>query len=113
MTEEQSKMVKIVYNRFIENEEGGWTKIDDVLEILAYLSTEDLVNEARIKLEKHSKGLRCTKNHDHTQCFAPYVLESIEIILELYDLTKSLRPSNAYIITYYLAMSDLGLIFSS
>jgi hypothetical protein len=43
MTAEEAAIVKMVYCRFIENEDEGWSEIDDVLEILEYLTGEELV----------------------------------------------------------------------
>lgn len=110
MTKEQSEIVKMVYNRFFESEGEGWSRIDDNLELLQFLSDKELISESKILYKKHSMGVfRCTKEHDQASCFAPYILEAVEAIISIEDL----HPKNAYILTYYIAMSELNLIYSS
>lgn len=113
MTKEQTEIVKLVYNRLIENEEENWSEIDDNLEFFGLLSDRDIIKESRIKYKKHSKGtFKCVQNHQQEHCFAPYVLEGVEAILSLYDKTLELHPKNAYILTYYLAMTEMKMVFS-
>lgn len=120
MNEEQSKIVKLVYNRFAESEEYNfrsektvWTELDENLEFISYLSEQELINESKIKVAGHSKGtFKCEQNHEQRNCFAPYILESVQYILKLYDETGFLHEKNSYILSYYLAMSAMGMIFS-
>lgn len=115
MSKEQSEIVKVVYNRFLESEESRWTRIDDILEGLAWLSDEELIGETILKYLTHCEGtFRCNQDHkDDRLCFAPFILESVEAILKLFEETARLHPKNAYILTYYLAISEIGLIYSS
>lgn len=113
MSKDQVEIVRIVYTRFIESEDQGWTEIDDNLEMYGWLSNEELVKEAKIKCLSHSKGtFKCTQKHEQQNCFAPRILEAVEAVLSLYDRTKELHPKNAYILTYYLVMSELKMVFS-
>ena len=113
MSNEQARIVRMVYNRFMENESDDWTTMDDNLEIFSWLSNEDLVRESKAKFKKHSKGtFRCGQTHDQSVCFAPHILESVEAILDLYKSTKELHLKNAYILSYYLVLSELKLIYS-
>lgn len=116
MSEDEAKIVKIVYARLIESEEVeeiDWSDIDDNLEMLGWLSDKEIISECKIRLKEHGKtGLRCSQDHDMAYCFAPYVLEAVESIVSLYDKTKTLHEKNKYIVVYYLAMSEMGLIYS-
>lgn len=114
MSEEQAKTVKMVYARFMESETEDWVKIDDVLTLIENLTKEELIQESAIKYLQHSKGVfRCESDHDTRYCFAPYVLEAVGAILELYVETKNLHPKNAYILTYYLSMTEMGIVYST
>lgn len=114
MTEEEAKIVKLVYNRFIDSEDQTWTTIDDNLEFVDYLTDDELIREASIKADDHSVGVfRCKSSHEANFCFAPFILESVNSILSLNEKTGELHPKNRYILTYYLSMSELGLIYSS
>lgn len=113
MTQDQSDVIKMVYRRFIDHEVVEWGSFDDNLEMYGWLSQAELIKESKIKFLKHSKGnFRCSQDHSKEHCFAPYILESVDIILSLYGKTKSLHEKNAYILTYYLVMSEMGLIYS-
>ena len=112
MTSDQAKIVKMVYNRFIDSEEQIWTDLDSNLEMFGYLTESELVTEVKVKYKKHSKtGIRCSQDHQPSNCMAPIILESIEIILDLYKETKELHEKNKYILEYYLVMSEMKMIF--
>jgi hypothetical protein len=112
MTTDQTKIVKMVYNRFIESEEEIWTDLDSNLEMFGYLTDKELIVEADVKHEKHCQtGIRCAQDHQPSNCMAPIILESVEIILDLYDKTGELHEKNRYILEYYLVMSELKMIF--
>jgi hypothetical protein len=112
MTEEEAKIVKIVYGRFIENEDSTWTGIDDNLELFEYLNNEEIISETRIRIDDHSRGvIRCKSSHDESLCFAPKVLEAAQNIVKLYDETGRLHPKNKYVLTYYNVMSVMKLIY--
>ena len=113
MTPEQARIVKMVYSRFIKSEEDGWSEIDNNLEFFSFLTDGETILEAQIKFLRHSKGtFRCFQEHSSEECVAPLILEAVGIILELYEINRMLHEKNRYILTYYLAMSELGLIFS-
>lgn len=118
MTTEQSAVVKTVYARFMDSEGGelehSWTGLDDNLELFSWLSDTDIAREASVKAETHRHGtFRCHNVHEQQHCFAPYILEAVQAILDLYEKTGDLHENNRYILTYYLSMSELGMIFSS
>jgi hypothetical protein len=117
MSEEEVKVIRMVYNRFMDMDSDKavptWTDLDDNLEIVDYLTDSELVVECEIKYESHSGGIfRCSQNHPQTQCFAPFILEAVEYILDLYGETEELHVNNRYILCFYLAMSELRLIYS-
>ena len=105
----------MVYSRFMDNEDGHtWTGLDDSLELLDWMSNLELAREASVEAEKHSRGVfRCTNDHDQQFCFAPFVLESVGAILDLYEKTGDLHEKNRYILSYYLAMSSMRMIYST
>ena len=112
MTQEQSQIVKLVYSRFIDSEEEIWSEFDDNLEFVGYLTDKELIQECSIKVFEHSKGdLRCVQNHAPTYCMAPLVLEAVEAILDLHKKTGELHEKNRYVLTFYLAMSAMGLLY--
>ena len=123
MTREEADTVKLVYSRLYESEydsligkgeECHWTDLDDNLEFFSYLSDSELVREVQINHLVYSKGrvFRCAQNHKQEYCFAPYVLESSESIVKLYEETKELHCKNRYILIYFLAMSEMKLIYA-
>ena len=112
MSKDQAEVVKIVYNRFMDNEESTWTDLDNNLEMFDWLSDKEIIKETKIKLSSHVKGIKCNQNHPIDECFAPYIMDAADAISRLYDKTKELHIKNKYILTYYLVMSELGLIYS-
>ena len=118
MTKEQSNVVKIVYSRFMESESESkfaiWGDLDCNLEFMDSLTDNELVKESEIKLFEHSKGtFRCAQDHDQSICFAPFILDAAQAITALYRDTNELHPKNRYILTYYLSMSEMRLIYST
>jgi hypothetical protein len=118
MTPEESAVVKTVYARFIDSEGGeldhSWTGLDDSLELFGWLSDIEIVREAGLKVEVHSYGeFSCSNDHEKEFCFAPFILESVEAILNLYEKTGELHENNRYILQYYCALSEMNMIFSS
>ena len=113
MSKEQSEIVKLVYNRFIESEdEIAWTDLDSNLELMGYLTDRELMKETQIKIFEHSKGIfRCGQSHSQENCMAPLILESAIAISDLYEKTKQLHGKNRYVLEYYLAMSEMNLIY--
>jgi hypothetical protein len=121
MSIEQAAAVKTVYMRFMENEavaekseKTNWTDVDDNLEIIGFMLDEELIREIEIKYLDHSKSgvFRCYQDHKQELCIAPHILEAVGGILELYEETGELHAKNRYILSYYLALSELRLIFN-
>ena len=96
----------------MESEDDTWGDIDCNLEMFDWLSDKELIEETRIKILEHSRGtFRCAQNHEQGICFAPLVLEAVIAINKLYEETGRLHEKNRYILTYYLSMSELRLIY--
>lgn len=112
MSVEQAQVVKMVYSRFISSEEEVWTDLDENLELVGFLKDSELVVEAEIKADIHCKGIRCRQNHEKKNCFAPYILESVEAIIALYHHTGQLPTKNRYILEFYIAMSELNMLYA-
>lgn len=111
-TKEESELIKLVLDRFLESEESTWTEIDENIEFISYLSNSELVNECQVKYYSHCQGtFRCDQEHERRYCMAPLILESVEIILDLYEKTGELSSDFYYILSYYLAMSEMRLIY--
>lgn len=112
MTREQVEAVKLVYTRFIESEEIRWSSLDDQLEWFDYLKDSEMITESTIRYEVHSKGtFRCSQNHKQEHCMAPIILDAVKAILDLYKATKELHIKNRYILSFYLSMSELKMIY--
>src|SRR5271165_2826108 len=110
MSPEESQVVKSVYTRLLENENGSWTELDENLEFFSYLTNIELINESEIRYIEHSKGVfRCKLSEDY---FASKILESVGIIISLYRKTRALHEKNAYILLYYLVMTEMGLVYN-
>jgi hypothetical protein len=109
------QVIKVVYDRFIESESNDWGDLDCNLEFFDWLTDKELINETKVKRIKHSEGkiFRCTSAHNQEDCFAPYILEAVICIVNLWDKTRILNKKNRYILLYYVSMSEMGLIFES
>lgn len=120
MTEEQVRIVKAVYSRFIESEAETWTDLDSNIELYDYLNNRELVAESEIKFNKFSKKVfRCSQHHGgdpkmHLQelCMAPIILEAVGAVISLYRETKELHPKNRYLLTFFHAMSEMKMIYN-
>lgn len=113
MTREQKDIVLTTYLRFIESEEETWTSLDTNLEMFEMLTDTEVVIEASVKMLGQETGtIRCYQNHKQEYCFAPTIQEAVHAIIELWDETKELHYKNRYILLYYIAMSELKLIFA-
>ena len=115
MTRQEAQVIKVVYERFIDSESLEWADIDCNLEFFDWLHNKELVSEAKVKQIKHSKGkiFRCTSNHNQEDCFAPFILEAVTYIINLWDRTRILEEKHRYILLYYVSMSEMGLIFEA
>jgi hypothetical protein len=111
MTPEQRKVVTQAYNHLMEKESRGWDGLDDSMYCLEYLDDDQLHREADVIHEHHVKGkVRCQQNHPIEHCFIPMLVDAATAILDLYKETSSMHPKNRYILQYYLAMQQVGMI---
>ena len=115
MRQEELALIKVVYERFLDSESTDWSDLDYNLEFFGWLNDKELVNETKIKRTKHLKGkvFMCATVHDQQDCFAPYILEAVGYILNEWDKTRTLSEKNRYILLYYTAMSEMGVIFEA
>ena len=113
MSKEEAETVKAVYNRLLDSEEQVWTDIDDNLEMVGWMSDAELITESKIRLAEHSKKgtFRCYNDHGTENCFAPTLLEAVEAIVLLSGQSGKLHEKNAYILSYYLVMTEMNMIF--
>jgi hypothetical protein len=114
MTSDQAKSVAEVYRRFIDAEGiRGWTEVDDYLDALSWLDDDQLHREADVVFEIHKRGqVKCMADHDQSKCFVPRIVEVVGYILELYKETGNLHKNNRYILEYYLAYQQAGMIIT-
>ena len=111
MTPEQRKVVTNAYNHLMEKESRGWDGLDDCMDYLSYLDDDQLHREADVIYEQHAnRQVRCKQDHPIEHCFIPMLVDATAAILELYKETNSLHPKNRYILQYYLAMQQVGMI---
>lgn len=115
MARDQAQIIKVVYERFIDGESLEWADIDCNLEFFDWLHDKELISEVKVKQIKHSKGkiFRCTSSHNQEDCFAPFILDAVTFIIDLWDNTRILEEKHRYILLYYVSMSEMGLIFEA
>lgn len=111
MSPDQRRAVSEVYNHLLESERRGWDGLDDYIGMLEFLDNDQLHREADVIYEHHSKGtVRCHQDHSQDKCFIPVLVEAVGAILELYKDKGNMHDRNKYILQYYLAMNQTGLI---
>lgn len=111
MSPEQRKTVTSAYNHLMEREGRGWDELDDCLDYLEYLDDNQLHRETDVIYTQHvSRRVKCRQDHPIEHCFIPMLVDAVTAILELYKETNSLHPKNRYILQYYLAMQQVGMI---
>lgn len=112
LSPEQSKNIVHLFNKFLDSESKGWSRIDDFLEMLEWLDDLELYRECDALYSIHkTKKMGCPYIHSEaTICFVNGILEAVEAIIELYKETGSLHPKNRYVLSYYLALCQDGQI---
>jgi hypothetical protein len=112
MNQEQVRVVAQVYRQFLSSEDSrGWEAIDDYLDTLGYIDDDQIIREAEVVLTYHRKGkVRCEKDHPEAECFAPKVVEAVQAIVELYKEGGQLHRNNRYVLEYYLAVDQAGML---
>lgn len=111
MTTEQRRIVMEVYNHFLENERRGWDMLDDYIVYLDFLDNDQLHREADVAYCNHTMmEVKCSQDHPREKCFIPVLIEAVGAILELYKDNGNLHEKNKYILQYYLAMNQSGMI---
>lgn len=121
MNSDQAKNVALVYRRFIASEkfgicggEGMWDGLDDYMDQLEYLDDNQLHREADVVLMGHKQGKPdCGQNHTQSECFISQIVDAVDAILEQYKETGNLHKNNKYILQYYLAISQAGMVHLS
>lgn len=113
MTSDQVKIVSQVYKHLLDREDRKWDGLDDLMDIVEYLDDDQLHREADVLYSKHSLGtVKCEQDHAREKCFVPIMVEAVGAILELYKETGNLHENNKYILQYYLALQQAGMIIS-
>lgn len=112
LTPEETKNIKIIYSNFLDGEDKGWGAIDDALEMIEWLNDEQVVIEAETIYEyQKDKKMGCPYKHaENKKCLVHDIIDAVKSILNLYKETKYLHEKNRYIISYYIALSNLGMI---
>ena len=115
LTPEESKNIRMVYIHLLESEKGGWDSLDDSLELLEYLEDDQIVVEAEVALTNHKgKNMGCPHKHQKGDvCPVTNIIDATESILTLYRETFNLHEKNRYIISYYIALTNMGMIVES
>lgn len=115
MTKEQQETVTKVYRQFYgsDTRDTDWTEIDTFMEAMAWLDDPQLVIETAIVHQIQCAGQpRCTQDHPIENCFVPTIIDAVGHILDLYAETQNLHVKNRFILEYYLAVTQEGLIVS-
>lgn len=112
MTPDQVKNVTLVYSELMRRESGNtWDNIDDLLDLLEYLEDDQLFREASVIEEIHKRGsVKCEVEHPIESCFMPKLVDAAGAILSLYRENRELHKNNRYILMYYLAFQQAGMI---
>jgi hypothetical protein len=111
LSPDQRKNITTVYNHLMKMEARGWDGLDDYMALLEYLDDDQLHREADVIFSQLSNGnLRCEQDHTQDKCFIPLIHEATACILELYKDTNYMHINNRYILCYYLAMQQAGMI---
>lgn len=111
MTPEQRKVMTNAYTHLMDKEARGWDGLDDCVVYLENLDDDQLHREADVIYEQHAKRqVRCQQDHPIEHCFIPMLVDASAAILELYKETNYLNPKSRYILQYYLAMHQVGMI---
>jgi hypothetical protein len=111
MSPEQRKIVTEVYNHLLESEKRGWDGLDDYINQLEFLSNDQLHREADVVYTYHeNEVVRCSQDHAQEKCFIPVLVDAVAAILTLYKDKGNMHEKNKYILQYYLAMNQAGLI---
>lgn len=116
LSQENENLLSVVYERFMESEGQGnsWAPIDDCLELVSWLKDAEIIEECKAKYEKHClTEFRCNVDHEIRYCMAPLILETVEIILNVYECERFLSEKHRYCLEYYLSLSELGLVYNS
>ncbi len=113
MTKDQQETVSRVYRRFADADAAAtsWTDVDEQISILEWIDDRQLIIESAVLVQLQSQGEpRCNQDHPISECFIPLIIEAVNHILELYEKTGNLHINNKFILQYYLALSQVGLI---
>lgn len=111
MTPEQKKVVSKAYDHLLKSEKRGWDSLDDYIDCLEYLEDGQLLREADVIYSTHKNvKVKCGEEHGKEKCFIPLLVESIGYILDLYLDSEDLHVKDKYILQYYLAINEAGMI---
>jgi hypothetical protein len=111
MTQNEIKNVALVYNKLISRENESWDDLDDYLEMLEYMSNDEIYRESEVINTKHKgKNVGCDHDHQKEKCFIPVMVEVCESIMKFYLDKNELHPKNRYILQYYLALTHANFI---
>jgi len=110
MTSDQKELVRQAYSHLIGREDRGWDSLDDYIDYLEYLDDDQLSREAGVIYLSHAGAVGCGENHPREECFIPVLVEASAAILDLYAESGSMHEKNKYILQYYLAMNQAGMI---
>lgn len=114
MTQEQTQIVDLVYQRFMDSEDERpiWNPIDETMYKLQWIDSDQLIREAKIVSAEHVNGkIKCNMPHHNSDCFAPKIVQAAAIILNRYDMTGELASIHKYVLQYYLALYHLKIIY--
>lgn len=108
---EQIKNITYVYDKLMNSESIGWAEIDDALELVEYLDDDQLYRECDVLyVYQQSKTIVSVYEDTRATNFVKNILDASEAILNLYDETGNMHPKNRYILSYYLALCQVGQI---
>ena len=111
MSKEQSKVVVQVYTHLLKKEARRWDGLDNYMIYLEYLDDNQLHREVDTIYSYHKNAkLKCPEEHPREHCLVPLLMEAVGAITDLYQETSNLHEKNRYVLCYYLAMNQCGMI---
>ena len=107
-------LIEKIYRHLMNGETKGWSELDNILETLEYLESDQLYREAEVVATQHerAKTVRCPDDHDAKKCIIPRLVRACRVILNRYQETDEMPPKHTYILSYYLALTHIGFVIT-
>lgn len=108
MKAKEARVVDQTYRKLLESESKEFNEVDDYLDILKELDSDQLCREAAVMLVEHKTGhIIPDFNVPNSSLLTPMVVDSVSYILIDYDTMGILMSiKHRYILEMYLALQQ-------